>query len=169
MRRMIAGLIVIAGLAGTGLAYAESQPADPSLPKGPAPSATAPDRAEKAAGRAGAGVLKGAIHGDLLVRDEGGTTRPIVFDRGRITDLAAGSITIERTDGQPVAATITADTKFTGTPQDQLQPGMRVIVVQSDGKAERIISKGAAGEGRAAKACAARPRLCERLKQRPAA
>ena len=171
MRRIIAGLIVIAGLAGTGLAYAESQPADPSLPKDAASSVAPPAGragvagAARAAGRAG--VLKGAIHGDLLVRSEEGTTRTIVFDRGRITALAADAITVERPDGQSVSAVITSDTKFIGTPKDQLKPGVPVIVVQSDGKAERIMSKGASREDRA-KACSTR-RLCQRLQQRQAA
>ncbi len=68
-------------------------------------------------------MLKGAIHGDLLVRGENGTTRTVTFDRGKVTAISAGSITIERPDGVSVSKNLTDQTVFNGTPRDQLQAG----------------------------------------------
>ena len=140
-RRIAAAVIVAAGLATAGIAYAESQPADPSVGLN-APAAKA--------GRqpGGPGVLKGAIHGDLLIRAEDGTTRTVTFDRGRITAISATSITIERPDGVSVSKNLTDQTVFNGTPKDKLQADMRVLVVTAGDTAERVMSKGARVEKR---------------------
>ena len=168
-RRIIAGLIVAASLATAGIAYAENQPSDPSLsptaPAAPGAKATAPkatrpkagpakDGAAKAGGKAG--VLKGAIHGDLLVRNEDGSTRTVTFDRGKVTAISAGSITIARPDGVSVSNDLNDKTIFNGTPRDQLQPGTGAIVISEGHTALRVLSKGAA-KARAKAACAAAP------------
>lgn len=141
-RRIAAAVIVAAGLATAGIAYAESQPADPSV--GPSPHAAA-----RAGGRPGGpGVLKGAIHGDLLVRGEDGATRTVTFDRGKITAVSATSITVERPDGVSVSKNLTDQTVFNGTPKDKLQAGMGAIVVSAGDTAERVLSKGARAEKR---------------------
>lgn len=139
-RRIIAAAIVTAGLATAGIAYAETQPADPSVASTPA--------AAKAGARAGGlkpGVLKGAIHGDLLVLGENGSTRTVTFDRGKVTALSAGSISLERPDGVSVTKTLTDQTVFNGTPRDKLQVGTAAVVVSSGDTAERVISKGDRG------------------------
>ena len=74
----------------------------------------------------GRACSKGAIHGDLLVRGEDGTTRTVTFDRGKVTAISAASITIERPDGVSVSKNLTDQTVFNGTPKDKLQAGMRV-------------------------------------------
>jgi len=142
-RRIAAAVIVAAGLATAGIAYAESQPADPSV--GP----SAPAAPAKPGGRAaGPGVLKGAIHGDLLVQGENGTTRTVTFDRGKVTAVSAGSITVERTDGVWVTKSLTDQKVFNGTPKDKVQVGMGAVVVSSGDTAERVLSKGARAEKR---------------------
>ena len=159
-RRIAAAVIVAAGLATAGIAYAENQPADPSV-------GSTPPAAAKAGGRPGGpGVLKGAIHGDLLVRGENGTTRTITFDRGKVTALSAGSVTIERPDGVSVSKNLTDQTVFNGTPKDKLQPGMGVIVVSSGERAERVLSKGARAEKRLEKRQDRPERRKERLERR---
>lgn len=183
-RRLIAAAIVIAGLTTAGVAHAENQPADPSVP-----AAGAGGKPDRPVGGPKAGMLKGAIHGDLLVRNEDGSTRTVTFDRGRITAIDAGSISIERPDGVSVSKTITDQTAFNGTPRDKLATGMGVIVVSEGGTASRVVSKGAlmrprkeARKDRAAEACANAPgaeapdgvrarvkeRLCQRLENRSA-
>jgi hypothetical protein len=158
-RRIAAAVIVVVGLATAGIAYAESQPADPSV--GPNPPAAA-----KGGPRTGGpGVLKGAIHGDLLVRGEDGTTRTVTFDRGKITDISATSITIERPDGVSVSKNLTDQTVFNGTPKDKLQAGMGVVVVSSGDTAERVLSKGARVEKRKERLEQRQDRL-ERRKER---
>jgi hypothetical protein len=142
MRRpIIAAAIVAAGLATAGIAYAETQPADPSVGASPAAAA----KAGRQAGALKAGVLKGAIHGDLLVLGENGSTRTVTFDRGKITAIDAGSISINRPDGVSVTKTLTDQTVFNGTPRDKLQVGTAAVVVSSGDTAERVISKGDRG------------------------
>jgi hypothetical protein len=159
-RRIVAAVIVAAGLATAGIAYAENQPADPSV-------GSNPPAAAKAGGRAGGpGVLKGAIHGDLLVRGEDGATRTVTFDRGKITAISGGSITIERPDGVSVAKNLTDQTVFNGTPKDKLQAGMRVIVVSSGDTAERVFSRGDRAQKRLEKRQERLERRKERLEER---
>lgn len=139
-RHLIAGILVAAGLATAGVAYAEGQPADPSVT--PNQERAAKPGAAKGGGPR-AGVLKGAIHGDLLVRAKDGATRTVTFDRGKVTAITAGSITIERPDGVSVSKSLTDQTVFNGMPRDQIQPGAAVAVVSSGDTAERVLSKGA--------------------------
>ena len=160
MRRHIAAAVIVAAaLATAGIAYAESQPADPSV----GPSAPAAAKAGPRSG--GPGVLKGAIHGDLLLRGEDGATRTVTFDRGRITAISATSITIERPDGVSVSKNLTDQTVFNGTPKDKLQAGMRAVVVSSGDTAERVLSKGARVEKRKERLEQRQERL-ERRKER---
>lgn len=170
MRRILAVVIVTAAaLTAGGFAYAESQPADPSVPADVpadplsqiAPS-EAPPAAEKAEEptapeerarrrdtqaqrrRPGGGLrpMKGAIHGELLLMSRDGETREVVFDRGRLVSVSESSITIERPDQQTVSAAVTPETKFNGTPREQLESGTPVLVVADPaGKALRVVSK----------------------------
>ena len=158
-RRIAAAIIVAAGLATAGIAYAESQPADPAVgPNQPA--------AARAGGRPGGpGVLRGAIHGDLLIRGDDGTTRTVTFDRGKVTAISADSITIERPDGVSVSKNLSDQTVFNGTPKDKVQAGMPVVVVSSGDTAERVLSKGARVEKRKERLEQRQDRL-ERRKER---
>lgn len=165
-RRLVAGLIVAVGLATAGAAYAGGQPADPAVASDSA--AATPGRAEKA-GRPGAGragVLKGAIHGELLLRAEDGSTRTVTFDRGKVTAVSGDSITIERPDGVSVAKGLTDRTVFNGTPRDKLEPGMAVAVISAGDTAERVLSKGARAERRLEKRQGRLERRQERLERR---
>ena len=145
-RRIIAAAIVAAGLGTAGIAYAETQPADPSVGSTPAAAAKADARAGGLKpGGLKPGVLKGAIHGDLLVLGENGATRTVTFDRGKITAINAGSISIKRPDDVSVTKTLTDQTVFNGTPRDKLQVGTAAVVVSSGDTAERVISKGDRG------------------------
>lgn len=175
-RSIIVGAIVVAGLATAGVAYAENQPPDPSVAVTKAAATGAPSPAA-AGGKAA--ILKGAIHGDLLVRNPDGSTRTVTFDRGKVTSLSASSITIQRPDGVSVTDDVNDQTVFNGTPRAQLQTGTPVIVVASGHTATHVVSKGARAEA-VAKACAANPgngranglrarvreRICQRLQQR---
>ena len=149
-RRIIAGAIVVAGLTTAGVAYAENQPADPSIAVTKAAATGAP--APAAAGGK-AGILKGAIHGDLLVRNPDGSTHTVTFDRGKVGSISASSITVQRPDGVSVTDDVTDQTVFNGMPKDQLQAGTPVIVVADGHTATHVVTRGAAA-GAVAKACA---------------
>ena len=144
-RRIVAAAIVAAGLATAGIAYAENQPPDPTvaITKAAATGAEAP-------GQAGgkAGVLKGAIHGDLLVRNQDGSTRTVTFDRGKVSSISASSITIERPDGVSVSKDVNDQTVFNGTARDKVMSGLPVIVVSEGQTATHVVSKGARVEQR---------------------
>jgi hypothetical protein len=165
-RRIIAAAIVAAGLATAGIAYAENQPPDPTvaITKAAATGSAAPDAA---GGKAG--VLKGAIHGDLLVRSKDGSTRTVTFDRGKVTAITGSSITIERPDGVSVSKDLTDQTVFNGTPREQLASGTPVIVVSEGQAATHVVGKGARLEQRQKRLEQRQQRLekrRERLQQR---
>ena len=161
-RRIVAAVIVAAGLATAGIAYAENQPADPSV----AITRAAATGAESPAAAGGkAGVLKGAIHGDLLVRSQDGSTRTVTFDRGKVSSISASSITIERPDSVSVSKDLTDQTVFNGTPRDKLTSGMPVIVVSEGQTATHVVSKGARIEKRQQRLEKRQERL-ERRKER---
>src|SRR5579884_689058 len=185
-RTIIAGAIVVAGLATAGIAYAENQPPDPSVAVVKAAATGAPAPAA-AGGRAA--ILKGAIHGDLLVRGKDGSTHTVTFDRGKVTSVSTSSITIQRPDGVSVTDDVNAQTVFNGLPEDQLSTGTPAIVVADGHTATHVVTKGA-GKQAVAKACANTPaagssaaggngapaakglrarikdRICQRLEQR---
>jgi len=185
-RSIIAGAIVVAGLATAGIAYAENQPPDPSIAVAKAAATGAP--APAAAGGK-AGILKGAIHGDLLVRSKDGSTHTVTFDRGKVSAISSSSITVQRPDGVSVTDDLNDQTVFNGIPRDQLQTGTQAIVVADGHTATHVVTKGA-GKQAVAKACANTPadgsaaangngpaagkglrarikdRLCQRLEQR---
>jgi len=144
-RRIIAAAIVAASLAVAGAAYAQNQPADPSIAvtKAAATGAPAP---EATGGKAA--ILKGAIHGDLLVRGKDGSTHTVTFDRGKVSSISASSITIERPDGVSVSKDVNDQTVFNGTPRDQVANGTPVIVVSEGQVATHVVSKGARAEKR---------------------
>jgi hypothetical protein len=154
MRRIIPAVIVVAVLAVGGLAYAETQPADPTVRSTPGATQARPDPSVSSTPRATqarpARMLAGAIHGELLVREREsqGSTRTVVFDRGRLTSVSESLLTLERPDGVLVTARVTPETRFAGTPRSELQPGAAVLVVQSSGTAERVLSKGTRSEER---------------------
>jgi hypothetical protein len=128
---------------------------------GPSGSASSPADSAKPARH----LLRGAVHGELLVREPGtGTTRTVVFDRGELSSVSESSLRLERPDGVSVTVAVTAATTFGGTPREQLQPGAQLVVVSSGGTAERVLARGAGGA--AGEACNTRPRLCQRLRSR---
>jgi uncharacterized protein DUF5666 len=137
MRRLVTFAVpVVAAIALGGWAYAETQPADPQVSEAPA-------AAKAGRQRPGMAGMKRAIHGELLVGGPQRGYRTVVFDRGRITAISADAITLERPDGESVTVKLTEETKFNGTPRDQLKAGDMVLVAQQDGSAIRVASKGA--------------------------
>jgi hypothetical protein len=162
-RRIVAAAIIAAGLATAGIAYAENQPPDPSVAVTRA-AATGAQNPAAAGGKSG--MLKGAIHGDLLVRNRDGSTKTVTFDRGKISAISASAITIERPDGASVSKDINDQTVFNGTDRDKLTSGMPVIVVSEGQTATHIVSKGARLEKRQQQLEKRRQRLQERLERR---
>lgn len=79
-------------------------------------------------------LLRHTIHADLIVRTKSGF-ETIVIDRGHLTSVSSGEISITRPDHVAISAVITSATRFVGLEKSQLAKGDRVIVVQSGGDA----------------------------------
>jgi hypothetical protein len=178
-RRIIAGAIVAVTLTAGGVAYAQNQPSDPTIA---VTKAAATGAASPAAAGGKAALLKGAIHGDLVVRGKDGSTSNVTFDRGKVSSVSESQVTIERPDGVSVSKDISAQTVFNGTPREQLTSGTPVIVVSEGQAATHVVSKGARAQA-AGKACATDPagdsaadgkglkarikdRICQRVEKR---
>jgi Domain of unknown function (DUF5666) len=65
-----------------------------------------------AALRLGANLLNRVERGDLTLRAKGGTFVQVHYERGQITAVSAGSITITGPDGKGASFTVTANTKI---------------------------------------------------------
>jgi hypothetical protein len=130
---MVAGGLYVAGLASATNQEPAALVAAPAAQE--TPSADQPHRP---------GLLKGAVHADVTARYLDGTTRTFSMDPGKITGLDGGSITIERRDGETVAAPTNEDTciRKEGQPAtlQELELGARAVVAQEGGTAVAVRS-----------------------------
>src|SRR5919197_1568830 len=123
---VLAGIIVgVGGLYGAGLSSAASDD------KPAAQETAGADQPQRP------GPLKGALHA-------GGSTRTFAVDRGQIARVEGGTITIERRDGESVAAPTNEDTciRKDGEPAtvQDLAVGSPARVAQEGGTAVAIRS-----------------------------
>ena len=130
---VVAGGLYFAGLASASNGQSAAIGAAPAAQE--SPSADQPQRP---------GLLKGAVHADVTALYFDGTTRTFGLDHGTITGLDGGAITIERRDGQSVAAPTNADTciRKDGEPAtlQDLELGARALVAQEGGTAVAVRS-----------------------------
>ncbi|MBQ1048538.1 hypothetical protein KBX50_08705 [Micromonospora sp. C51] len=101
-------------LAALGLDPAELDPdATVAAPVEPTPSAAnkRKERVEEWRKRRAARVLlrKNTLHGDVVVQTKDGGTKTVSVQRGEVTDLADGKITVKSTDGFTRTWTFTDD------------------------------------------------------------
>lgn len=109
-----------------------------------------PAGAKAAAGGAPLGALRRADHGSIDVKD-GDQWVTVVFDRGRVSDVAADHITLARPDGKSVTLKLTADTKYRGaTSASDVQKDQPALVVSNSDGTARLVAQpkpGARGAG----------------------
>ncbi len=116
-----------------------------------------------AAVRLGAGLLNRVVRGDLTVRAKGGTYVDVHYERGQVTAVSAGSITIKGPDGKGATFAVTATTKVRSQGQleaiSKLSVGQNAVVfgTGSAGNYNAVLIRGlvarpAAGQGGAAPA-----------------
>ena len=104
------------------------------------PPTRAPPRPRQPARRglkAGKGVLRRAVHGDLIVRGKNGFEN-VTLDRGKLSsvDVDGNHLTIARPDGPSVTVTLTDSTRYRGVAgKDALVVGKPTIIVSKDGNA----------------------------------
>ena len=90
----------------------------------------------------GCGLLLGAVHGDVTMTYVGGRTRQLADDRGRVTSVGGGSLSLLRRDGQTVTVTYDGTTRVIddcrpGTIAD-VKVGGAAAVISENGHADAI-------------------------------
>ncbi len=105
-----------------------------------------------AASVAAAGPFKGASHGELSLTGKDGSTIAYTYDRGRITALGSGSITLAERGGRSITLAVDSSTvvreKGANVTLDSLQVGERAMFFSQGGKAVviRCVTGGKKGE-----------------------
>jgi hypothetical protein len=139
-KKHAAVLLVGALVFGIG-AYAYAQGA-PQRPTSGDHAASGQPNASGRAGRGGHrfGPLGRAIHGDIIVRAQGGNGfENVTFDHGDVTAVSASSITVKRPDGQSVTKAIDANTKFRGAQSaGEVKTGKPALVVSKGNTATMV-------------------------------
>jgi hypothetical protein len=113
--------------------------AELGLPAGP-PVGKGPRGPKGPKGGQGLGRLGKATHGELVVPKDGGGYETVTFDRGAITAVDAGSLTLKRADGPSVTLKLVDTTTYKGkakAPAD-LTAGDEVDVLSAGGVARAV-------------------------------
>jgi hypothetical protein len=134
LKRNLAVLVLATTLLGGGaLAWAQTSDGSPA-----APTTGAPNAQQQRPGRGGNreyGLLRRAIHGDLVVRGKDGFQN-VTYDRGKEEGVSGDTLTITRPDDKKVSFKLTSDTKYKGVKNaSELQAGKPTLVISKDGKA----------------------------------
>ena len=133
-RNVAAAVVAVAVLGGGAAAVAAEGPPRPTV--GAQSSAQADEVHPRRPNRPGHRLAHRAVHGDLIVRGEDGEFENVTFDRGRLTSVAEGSLTLERPDGVTVTVTLDDATRYRGVESaDALRAGRPVFVTSKDGTA----------------------------------
>ncbi len=174
VKRHLAGLIVAAVVAGSGVAAVAAAPGDgsaaPNRPAkeqvkqcreaqkaGQAPSAECQELREQAKNRPRRGpkgapdgdLLRRAIHGDLVVKTKDGGFETVAVDKGVVESKGNNTFSIKRADGKSVALKVNDATKYKGVADfGALQTGTPAVVVSKDGTA-RLVGQRAPGTNNA--------------------
>ena len=107
------------------------------------------DSAQTPAGRpalrdlpSGCWTLRSIVHGDLTVTYVDGTTKQLQFDRGMISSLAGGNVTLLRRDGASVSIAYDGSTHVLldcePASASDLKVGQLAAVISENGHADRI-------------------------------
>jgi hypothetical protein len=135
------GALVLAMAAG-GVAYA-STPSSVTASKPAAATSTVSathqiDRAKLR--REVRRVLRHTVHAQLIVHTKGGF-QTLDIDRGVVVSDSSKVLTIKRSDGPTVSATITGSTQFYGLTSSHIVAGDRAEIVQTGGNALLVASR----------------------------
>lgn len=90
-------------------------------------------------GHPGLAILRRADHGTLEIKDKTGSWITLTVDRGQVTAADAGSVTLQRPDGQTVTAKLTADTKYRGVSSASSIATGKAAVVVSDSSGNALV------------------------------
>ena len=83
------------------------------------------------------------IRAEVVVQAAGGTVRDFRIDRGRVTAVASGSITIRERDGTVLTIELAANTQVVGLGPGAdvsfLRPGLRVLVFRPANRPANLV------------------------------
>jgi hypothetical protein len=152
--KKIASLAVVGVvLAGAGtVAWADSNSGASTAPTSTAAPVAATAAPAKAS-RRGLALLRRADHGVVEIKVKGTTTgtatwQTVTFDRGKVSKVTAGQITLARPDGTSVTLTINAGTNYKGvTSWQQVATAKGAVVVSENGAATTIAQRVAPAPG----------------------
>jgi hypothetical protein len=122
---VVAGVLAVATAAGVGMAFAGSSGLGQAVGEGafapatPTPSGSAaPDRPERRGkpgwfprGRFGAGIGRGMLHGEFVVKGEDGKIVTMVTQHGNVTAVSGNSVTLRSEDGFTGTYAVGSDTR----------------------------------------------------------
>jgi hypothetical protein len=135
--------LALGGAAAVASADSGSGTSTPTSPPASAAATTTPKKAHK-------GLLGRADHGEVEVRVKGDDGKPtwvsVTFDRGKVSAVNQGSITLARPDGQSVTLQLSPTTKYHGvTGWQQIATGKGALVVSRSGAATQVLQRKANG------------------------
>lgn len=84
-----------------------------------------------------------AIHGEMIVRDAGGSGwREVVMDRGKVVSKTASGLTLERPDGQRVTVAVDGSTRYRGVESlSAVQEGRPAMVVANQSGTALVVTQ----------------------------
>ncbi len=146
---LAASALVLTGMAGIAVAAGAQADDETPAPGTSAPGAadTDPERDRDRVGqgpRSGKGQMRelgqNMLHGEIVVEDENGVAQTRLIQRGEVTAIDGGSVTVESSDGFVATYTITDETEQKRDREDGIaQIGDTAHVkAQGDGSAEFI-------------------------------
>lgn len=156
-RNLAFAIVAITVVGGGAIAYANGAPARPTLEPSSALAAQEsaqedPPPADNGEGatparprreirkhRGAHGPLGRAIHGDLIVRTEDGTFANVTFDKGILSAVSEGELTLKRADGVDVTVKLDDNTQYKGVENaGGLEVAKHVIVRSKQGSATDV-------------------------------
>ena len=152
-RKTISVFLAGAAVVGMGaVAWANTSPNRPTLAaqaESPAQPPGEPGTRPRPHPGPAAGLMHRAVHGELLVRTGETTFETVVFDKGQVTEVDDGTISLKRPDGVSVTLKLDDQTKYRGIAgQDEVRTGEPAIVVSKDGTARLVAQRPEGEEGR---------------------
>jgi len=137
LKRNLAIVVVATTVLGAAGAVYAAQPGRPTLSAQASGSATASSgqRDDRRHRPGMGGLFRRTVHGDLIVRGKTGFEN-VTYDRGKLTSVASGSLTIQRPDGPSVTVKLTSTTRYRGVSgPGELEVGKGTVVLSRDGSA----------------------------------
>ena len=125
----------------TGLDFADPTPS-PSASSSQSPGTPQEPNRDRGPGKHEMLGMGGALHGEFTVKKDGGGYQTVATQRGEVTAVSKGSLTVKSEDGYSRTYTLTEDTLVNAARDgiDDVKTGntVNVIATVADGKATAV-------------------------------